>query len=250
MILFLKKIYRSRRRKFKLFWSVNWIKTYYFNYKKFPYSIAKKLPVFFYERVKFSSIRGNIIIDAPVKKAMIGFGQKYEKSSRSKGIAELVIDGVMTFKGNVQFGKDVFIYVDSNASCEFGHMSSIASSGRVICKQKITLGTYARLGSEAQIIDTNFHQMIDTNTGGKFPLTAPILIGDYNFISNRVTILQKTITPNYCTIASNSLCNKDYLKLGENCMIGGIPAKLLKENISRDWKGEKERMEKVLIINR
>ena len=61
--------------------------------------------------------------------------------------------------------------------------------------------------------------------------------------------MQKTSTPNYCTIASNTLCNKDYTALGENILIGGIPAKLLKENISRDWEGEKAGLNKYLIIN-
>ena len=60
--------------------------------------------------------------------------------------------------------------------------------------------------------------------------------------------MQKTKTPNYCTIASNSLCNKDYSSFGENILIGGIPAKLLKENISRDWVGEQERLENNLIV--
>ena len=60
--------------------------------------------------------------------------------------------------------------------------------------------------------------------------------------------MQGTITPNNCTIASNTLCNKDYTTLGENILIGGIPAKLLKEHVSRDWEGEKERLEKNLIL--
>jgi acetyltransferase-like isoleucine patch superfamily enzyme len=127
-------------------------------------------------------------------------------------------------------------------------LASLASSGKIICKEKIVLGNYARIGSESQLIDTNFHQMIDTKTGEKFKMTAPIELGEYNFISNRVTIMQKTITPNYCTIASNSLVNKDYSGFGENILIGGIPAKLLKENISRDWKGELEDLEKNLIV--
>ena len=52
--------------------------------------------------------------------------------------------------------------------------------------------------------------------------------------------MQKTITSNFCIIASNSLTNKDYTLLGKNILIGGIPAKLLKNNISREWEGERE----------
>lgn len=248
MIYFLRNKYRWLKRKIKFIYSVNWVKTYYFNYKKFPYSIARNLPVFFYGKVKFSSIKGSIIIDAPIKKAMIGFGQPYELISRAKSKGQLVLDGKLVFKGHVQLGINYFVLVANEAYCELGHLASLASNGKIICKEKIILGDYARIGSESQLIDTNFHQMINTITLDKYPITAPIEIGDYNFVSNRVTIMQKTKTPNYCTIASNSLCNKDYSGFGENILIGGIPAKLLKENISRDWVGEQERLEDNLIV--
>ena len=80
--------------------------------------------------------------------------------------------------------------------------------------------------------------MINTETNEVYKMTMPIVIGNYNFISNRVTLLSKTKTPNYCTIASNTLCNKDYTVLGENVLIGGIPAQLLNKNIKRNWEVE------------
>jgi acetyltransferase-like isoleucine patch superfamily enzyme len=249
MIDTLRKIYRKVKARIKFYNSVNWTKTIYFNFKKYPFSIAKKLPVFFYGRVRFSCIKGEIVLDAPIKKAMLGFGQPYELNTRSKGIGEIFLRGTLVCKGHVQFGKDCFIHIAKDAYCEFGHMASLASNGKIICKEKIILGNYARIGSESQLIDTNFHQMINTLTNEKYPMTAPIKIGNYNFISNRVTIMRNTVTPDNCTIASNTLCNKNYLSLGENILIGGIPAKLLRENISRDWDGEMEKIKKYLIVH-
>ncbi len=249
MIEFLKNIYRNLRKKYRFFKSVNWFKTYYFNYKMFPASVARKLPVFFYGPVKFSSLNGVFKIDAPIQRAMVGFGQQYEMNTKHQGTSEILLRGTFVVKGNVQFGKDYFIFIDTDAYCEFGHLASLASKGKLICKNKIVLGNSARIGSESQLIDTNFHQMINTETGEKYSMDGTIQIGNYNFISNRVSIMQKTITPNNCTIASNTLCNKDYTRLGENILIGGIPAKLLKENISRDWEGELANLTKSLIIN-
>ena len=215
----------------------------------FPFEIAKRLPVYFYGPVKFSELSGTVQIDAPVKRGMIGFGQHYEKNSLSKGVAEVSISGTVKFKGYMQFGKDCLLSVSENAYCEFGHMSSLATDGKIICTNSIKLGDFARLGSESQIIDTNFHQMINTLTGEKYPISHPVEIGNYNFIGTRVSIMSKTKTPNLCTVASNSVCNKDYTGLGENIMIGGIPAKLLKENISRDWEGEHDMLKKYLMIS-
>lgn len=217
---------------------VNWIKTIYFNFKKFPFDVAIKLPVIFYGKVKFQSIKGEIIINTPIKRAMIGYGEPYEMNTVSIGLAEIMIEGKVIFNGKVQFGKDNFLYVKKGAVLEMGNNSSIGSRGKIICTESITFGNYARIGSESQIIDTNFHEMINMETNEICNLTAPIILGDYNFVSNRVTILSKTRTPNYCTIASNTLCNKDYTVLGENVLIGGIPAQLLNKNIKRNWEAE------------
>ncbi|TRX10627.1 acyltransferase [Flavobacterium gawalongense] len=251
MIEILKNNYRKARssyQKLKFYYSVNWTKTLCFNFKKFPLSIAKKLPVFFYGKVKFASITGKIEIKGEIKKGMIGFGQRYEMNTLHKGIAEINILGTLVFKGHVQFGKDYFIYIGENGYCEFGHMASLASNAKLICMERIVLGNYARFGSESQIMDTNFHQMIDTQTGKKFKMTDPILIGNYNYAASRVTVMQNTKTPDYCTIASNSLCNTDYTSFGSNVLIGGIPAKFIKDSVSRDWEGEKTALDDYLIV--
>lgn len=242
------EVLRNIYHRLRFYLKINWYKTVYFNFKMFPFAVAKKLPVYIYEWVKFTDLSGEIVIDAPVKRGMIGIGQPYEMTKRGFGVAELLISGKLIFKGHFQSGRDLLLVVRKDALCELGHMSSIARLGKIICVNKITLGDYARLGSESQIIDTNFHLMYNTETNESFPMTAPITIGSFNFISNRVTILQNTKTPDFCTIASNTLCNKDYTSFGKNILIGGIPAKLLKENISRDWEGERENLEKSLII--
>ncbi len=248
MIENFKKIYRSFRTKFRFFWSVNWIKTYYFNYKMFPNAIAKKLPVYIYGKIKLSSIKGKVIIDAPISKAMIGFGQTFEFPSTSKGTSELSLNGTLVFKGSVQIGKDVSILIAKDAYFEMGHFSCLGSSGLVVCKNKIVLKEYVRVGFQVQFIDTTIHQLIDMTTNKKLPLSAPIFLDSYNWIGNRTTIMKNTKTPINCIVASNSLLNKDYTNFGENVLVGGIPAKLIKENISRDWEGEQENLERSLII--
>lgn len=251
MLEILKHNYRKAKsgyKKLKVYYSINWTKTLYFNFKKFPFSVAKQLPIFFYGNVKFTSITGKIEIKGAIKKGMIGFGQPYEMNTLHKGIAEINILGALVFTGHVQFGKDYFIYVGENGYCEFGHMASLASNAKLVCIDRIVLGNYARFGSESQIMDTNFHQMMDTQTGEKFKIAAPIVIGNYNYASSRVTVLQGTKTSDFCTIASNSLCNSDYISFGSNILIGGIPAKLIRINISRDWKGEKAALDNYMMV--
>lgn len=251
MISLFKNIYNKTREVYhtiKFYYSVNWTKTLCFNFKKFPFNVAKKLPVFFYGKVKFTNIKGEIEIIGDIKRGMVGFGQPYEMNTVHKGTAEIMIAGRIIFKGHIQFGKDYFVYIGENGICEIGHMSSMGSNAKLICIEKVVFGQFVRIGSESQVIDTNLHQMINVDTKEKYKIAAPIIIGNYNYIGNRVSIMQNTITPNYCTVASNSLCNKKYSNLGENILIAGFPAKLIKNNISRDWEGERESLEKFLIV--
>ena len=247
MIKFLKHIYslvKLRYQRLKFFLSINWLKTLYFNFKMFPFKTAKKLPVYFYGSIKFSSLKGEIVIDAPIKKGMIGFGQKFEKMSRSKSVAELILNGQLVFRGHAHFGKDCFVCIEKDAYCEFGFMGCLGSDVKLICTTKIIIGKWTGIGYESQIIDTNSHPMKNTLSGEYYPMTGPIHLGNYNAISNRVSIMPNTQTPNHCVIASNSLCNKDYRPLGEHILIGGIPAELIKTNYSRDWESEKEKLKK------
>ena len=235
-------------RKLRIYKKVNWYKTIYFNFKMFPFVEAIKFPVFFYGRYKFSALIGTIKINGPIKTAMIGFGQPYELQKQGMGISELNLKGQLVFSGHVQFGKDCFISISKGAYCEMGHMASLGSKSTLICTNKISFGTWTRIGADSKVIDTNYHQMYDAVTNERFPVHGPIKLGNYNYIGSDVSIKQHTVTPDFCTIASYSLCNNDYSTYGKNILIGGIPAKLLKNNISRDWEGERSRLEKTLIV--
>jgi acetyltransferase-like isoleucine patch superfamily enzyme len=239
---------RSFKEKLKLFLSIRWIRTIYFNFKMFPFETAYKLPVVFYEKVKFSNLDGQIIINAPIKKGMIGIGQKFEKFSRSRGIAELVISGKLVFNGHAHFGKDVLVFVAMNAIAEFGHMACLGSNVKYICTKNIVLGNWAGIGYESQLSDSNYHPFKDLDTNKTASTVKEISIGNYNSFSNRVTVLPGTKTPEHCIVASNSVCTKDYTIYGEKILIGGIPAKLLRKNYVRDWDSEKEALLKSKIL--
>lgn len=228
------------KRKIILLYKVNWVKTLYFNFRKFPFKTALRLPIMFYGSVKFQNISGKISINGPIEIGMIGFGQEFEINRRSRKIAEIVIEGDLIFNGPMHIGKDVFLYIAKNAVCNLGYMSCLGSNVRLVCMNEVVLGDWARIGYQSQITDTNSHPMMNTLTGERYPMIDSICIGSYNSISNRVTIMPGTKTPDYCVIGSNSLCNKDYTSLGNNILIGGVPAKLIKENFSRDWESEEE----------
>ena len=204
-----------------------------------PFNEAKKIPVFFYGKVKFSDLSGELIIKGPIKTAMIGFGQKFEISTTPKGISNFFLSGKLVFKNHAHIGNDYVIYIGEGAYCEFGNMSGLGSDVKLICKEKIIIGDWTGIAYESQIMDTNSHPMLNTETGVLYKMNGSIEIGSYNAISNRVTILLNTKTPDNIVVASNSLLNKNYIPLGEKVLIGGIPAKLIRNNFARHWEIEK-----------
>ncbi len=245
MLRSLKKFYHKLR--FAL--TVNWYKTLLFNFKMFPWATARKLPVFFYGKVKFSSLQGKLTIKAPIKRAMIGFGQKFEFPSTSQGTSELVLSGHLIFNGNAQIGRDFAVSIGKNAVCEFGYMGCLGSRVKLICKKEIRIGAWTGIGYESQLTDTNHHPMKNSETGTYYPMVLPVRLGSHNAVSNRVTFMPGCQTPDFCVIASNSLCNKNYKELGKHVLLGGIPAKMIKKNYTRDWENEKELLKKYKIID-
>lgn len=98
---------------------------------------------------------------------------------------------------------------------------------------KIVFGGNSRISWDCQIMDTAFHYVENLLDGDIKPLTSPIVLGNNIWIGNRTTIAKGTVLPDYTIVASNSLVNKDFSSIGENCLIAGLPAKLKQQNIRR-----------------
>jgi acetyltransferase-like isoleucine patch superfamily enzyme len=230
------------KKKLKLLFAVNWWATWRFNLKVFPFSIARKLPVFIFGKIRFSSLDGTVILDGPIETAMIGIGQTFEFPSTSKGTAELFLRGTLRFKGKATWGKDVCVKIDQGAEFEMGHMATLGSNVKVMCTQHIVFGEWTGIGYDSQVVDTNSHPFINSETKQKYPTSGRIELGAYNAISNKVTIMMNTKTSDNIVIASHSLCNTDYTPLGSEILLGGIPAKKIKDNFCRDWESEKPKL--------
>lgn len=244
----MKKKYFQLKSKIKLYIKINWIKTIYINFKMLSLDQAKKLPIIVFGKCSFKNLEGKIVLEGESFFGRIGIGQKYQIFEKEKGISEFRIAGELRFQGRAQFGTDCRVFVGENAIFTLGDMASIGGDSSLICTQKISLGRFCRMGSETFITDSNFHAMKNTATGEIHPKSFEICLGNYNFIATRVTIMGKTKTPDFCTVASCSLINKNFSEFGENILIGGVPAKLLKQNLKRDWEGEKQSLEHYLKI--
>lgn len=230
------------------FFSINWFQTLRINLKAFALKDALVFPVVVYRGFKILQFEGKIQLIGKPQFGLIGFGQSYEIFKRKRAVGEAVLNGVLQVHGKVQFGIDTKLYIKSHALLKLGHINSFASRTEIICYKSITIGDWVQFGSDCLITDTNFHAIKNSTTHEKLSVDKEITIGSYNFIGARSTLKGNTHTEDNCLVGTNSLLNKDYRSFGKNVLIGGIPAKLIKEHIVRDWESEKEALEKYLTI--
>lgn len=101
----------------------------------------------------------------------------------------------------------------------------INNNSIIECFNKIHIGKNAHISEQVIIRDSNNHQII----GGK-PKTSPIYIGDHVWIGMRAIILQGVTIGDGAVIAAGAVVNKD---IPPHCLAGGVPAKVIKENI--EW---------------
>ncbi|MGQ1929282.1 acyltransferase [Ornithobacterium rhinotracheale] len=134
--------------------------------------------------------------------------------------AQLIVDGVFSvFSGSR-------VSINSNAILKLG--SGYINNGlNLACFEKIEIGHEVAISENVSIRDSDNHQILD----GNHTKTAPIKIGNHVWIGMNVTILKGVEIGDGCVIAAGSVVNKSIPK---NCMAGGVPAKVLKENIH--WK--------------
>ena len=109
---------------------------------------------------------------------------------------------------------------------KFESASGITGNTLIMVEKKIEIGYDFICAWDVFISDSDWHS-IENNHHQK-----DIKIGDHVWIANNTNILKGTVIGNNCVVSSCSkISNKVY---GDNLLIGGIPAIVLKENIS--WK--------------
>lgn len=220
------------------FLRMNWPQTLWINFRVLPFSQAIRLPIWVYGPLYIGSLKGKITFEGPLTAGRLTFGQMYESRRRHAGIAQFTLLGELRLQGRAFFGMDTEIFIGQGAVLEMGDYARMNSFGRLFCHQSIYIGKHVAVGFESVVSDSNFHALV-TLDGEKSEVIQPIYISDYNYIGHRVSVLPGTHTALYTTISSLSLTNKDYRPLGTHLLLGGIPAKKIRDGIARDFAGEK-----------
>lgn len=212
----------------------------YFCYKYLPKEQARHTPIRFY-RDSMGIIKngGKIILEdwTPSTRILVGqpthdFEIGGEKTVLSIDHGELIIKGGQSIrKGS---------HIDVRGKLILGIDGVFGPRCKIRVHNSVVLGNYFRVAHETQIFDSNFHFSEKVEAPGFYPCSRPIVIGERCWIGNRCTISPGTVLPDYTTVTSNSVVNKDFSSLPAYPTIGGLPAKFIREGWTRVWDTARE----------
>lgn len=204
-------------------------RTVYFNLRYLPLRQAVHLPIWIANNVRIRDMyRGGIVIDAPVRMAMIrvGFHQVDAICIYSlKTILNIHKPGKLVFKGEAHIGHGAII------SCVGGVMTvgdNFAVSGNTsfVCYKEITIGRDVQFAWDSLVMDSDAHKIYNQE-GVSINEDKPVIIGDKVWLACQNTVLKGTVIGNNCVVGANSLLNKAYTEDG--VIIAGSPARIVKK---------------------
>lgn len=207
--------------------------TIIFNFRAFPWRIARKLPIKIGYNTKVDYIRkGCIEIEGDIHRCMIKIGVTGldgvtgERRSHirfgKEGTAKVI------FKGDAVIARGALLSAD-RGTLIFGKGFSANNNFYVSCNDRIEFGDHVMIGWEVKVRDSDNHTIMQ---GGKEKQNhAPVIVGNKVWIASYCDILKGTKLGNYSVLGYRSLLTKSFAE--SHCMIAGVPAKLIANDI--EW---------------
>lgn len=201
-----------------------------FNIHYFGWRKGWLLPVVFLSPIKLRDLRGKVIINGPLKYAMVSIGiPGNEMFDYNAPCIWSNQGGTVIFKGSFGTNPGASFVIRNNAQLLLGNHSSFGQNFRILCSQSISIGSDVLGSWDVTIMDTDSHIFENIQTHEKSPFSKTIKIADHCFIGNGVSILKGASIPADSVIAAKSVVTK--LLLETMSLYAGVPAKLVKKGI-------------------
>lgn len=155
----------------------------------------------------------------------IAIGVKENAKSKEETRFFMGNNANMKIRGNfdVGFGSDIRIFDGGELIIGSGYLNGF---DQIVCAQKIEIGKNVAIARNVVIRDTDAHSILD----GKHQKTKPVKIGNHVWIGANATIMKGVEIGDGAIVAAGAIVTKN---VPERCLVAGIPAKIIKENI--DW---------------
>lgn len=143
----------------------------------------------------------------------------------------------ISFADDVKVYESLKILIESN-NCKINIEKGVTiGSAKIQCGEKntkVTIGEDSMLSGEITINTSDFHSVIDINLKSRINPAKDVRIGKHVWIGSGVYINKGAFIDDDSIVAAKSVVpGKDFAK---HSMIGGVPAKLIKSDVTWDRK--------------
>lgn len=221
-------------------------KTLYFNFHVFDFCTALKLPVIVSYNVEFGYLyKGCVVLDVQqIKTAMILLGCSggspgvfTGESPKQKcgGFIGVKPKSKIIFHGKARLEKGFSLKADAGGKIDLGDNFTANSYFFASANECIHIGNDAVIGWNVSIRDVDGHCIYQCGDEKQEQINKnrAVHIGNHVWIAAKVDILKGTCIPDNSIVAYGTLLTGNNFVKG-NCIIGGSPARVLKENVN--WK--------------
>jgi acetyltransferase-like isoleucine patch superfamily enzyme len=158
-----------------------------------------------------------LIMKYDLRLSVNGYGDNGRSSIlRMDNGSKLVVDGKFDFF----YGADIAIF--ENATLKLGDNTFINSDCKIRCHKYIEIGNDCAISHNFTLMDSDKHFLNGDNH------TKTVIIGNHVWIATGVTVLSGVNIGDGAVIAAGAVVTGD---VPPYCLVGGCPAKVLKENV-------------------
>lgn len=207
-------------------------KSFYVCLHYFSLLHALRLPIIVRYNTRLNALRGRIICHTSLRPGIfkIGFGDVgIIDPYCERAILELH-EGTIEIYGKVSLGTASRLSLGPGAHLVWKGKCINTARTTIICFEKITFGNEVLISWDTTIIDTDFHEVINTQTHESFSRTSPISIGSNTWICLGSTILKGSSIPDGCIVGAKAVVTKQFST--PYSLIAGNPAAIKKKGVT------------------
>ncbi len=185
------------------------------------YRIFYRVNIVAHPKVRITGVR-NISILGDLEIGVSPFGIFHPDD-----VTVLNIAGKLTINGSYSIGRGCRFDIGKDAVVTIGKEGHITGFTDFIISNKLSIGDYCAISWNCQFLDDDRQKIFYENKKDKDNL---ITIGNHVWIGSGAQIYKGTVIADGCVVASNAVVRGVFDKAG--CIIGGNPARVIKENVS------------------
>ncbi len=194
-----------------------------------PLRLAVHIPILIHPSVNVESLpRGAIQFHGKLRHGMFVIGFKWTVGrSNCKSLIAIKPGARLIVSELVQMARGTRIVI-SKGEMQIGRNFCCNGDCYFYCTTKITIGNNNMYGWNISFNTSDGHHIYEN--GQQKPMEGDITIGHHVWIASHCIIGKNTFVADDCVVAQHSLVGKRFEK--PKCLIGGMPAKVIKDNFT------------------